>query len=148
MDDTFEISTDKSKLDIELIHHYLSNESYWAKGRSIETVVKSIENSLCFGVFCDNKQVGFARVVSDYAVFAWIMDVFILENYRNRGLGKELIKRIVNHENLQNLQRWGLGTEDAHGLYEKFGFKPLSKPENMMEMKPKNNEKNTTKANT
>jgi len=135
MESIFQISNDKSKLDVNLIHDYLSIESYWAKGRSIETVVKSIDNSLCFGVFCDSKQVGFARVVTDYAVFAWIMDVFILENYRKRGLGKELIKNIMNHENLQNLQRWGLGTEDAHGLYEKFGFRLLGKPENMMELK-------------
>jgi len=134
MGNGFQILTDKSKLDIKLIHDYLSKESYWAKGRSIEAVKKSIENSLCFGVFQDKKQIGFARVVTDYAVFAWIMDVFIVKDYRGKGLGKELMSRIMNDEKLQNLQRWGLGTEDAHGLYEKFGFKSLSKPQNMMEI--------------
>jgi len=130
----FEISTDKSRLDIKLIHDYLSKESYWAKGRSIETVKKSIKNSLCFGVFQDNKQVGFARVVTDYSVFAWIMDLFILKDYQRKGLGKDLMSKIMNHEKLQNLQRWGLATFDAHGLYKKFGFKPLDKPEYMMEI--------------
>jgi GNAT superfamily N-acetyltransferase len=132
---TTHISTDKAKLDIHAIHNYLSNESYWAKGRTIETVTKSIENSLCFGVYVDEKQIGFARVVTDYAVFAWIMDVFILKDYRGNGYGKMLMNSIMNHEKLQNLQRWGLGTDDAHGLYEQFGFKPLSKPQNMMEIK-------------
>ncbi|UOB17557.1 GNAT family N-acetyltransferase [Abyssalbus ytuae] len=132
-----QISTDKKKLDIDLIHKYLSKESYWAKGRDIEIVKRSIDNSLCFGLYISNKQIGFARVVSDYSVFAWIMDVFILKNYRGKGYGKKLMKVIMTHKKLQNLQRWGLGTDDAHGLYEQFGFKLLSKPENMMEIKLK-----------
>ena len=130
-----QISTDKTRLDIDLIHQYLSKESYWAIGRDIEIVKRSIDNSLCFGLYIDDKQIGFARVVTDYAIFAWIMDVFILKDYRANGYGKKLMNAIMTHEKLQNLQRWGLGTEDAHGLYEQFGFKPLSKPQNMMEKK-------------
>lgn len=137
MNKKFSISTDKSKLDIQLIHHYLSEQSYWARGRSFETVLKSIENSLCFGVYYGEQQIGFARVVSDFAVFAWIMDVFILNDYQKRGLGKKLINTIMKHEKLQNLQRWGLATNDAHGLYAKFGFKALAKPECMMEISNK-----------
>ena len=130
-----QISTDKTKLNIDLIHEYLSKESYWAIDRDIEVVKRSIDNSLCFGLYLENKQIGFARVVSDYAVFAWIMDVFILKDYRGLGYGKKLMNFIMTHEKLQNLQRWGLGTDDAHGLYEQFGFKPLSKPQSMMEIK-------------
>ncbi len=132
-DSQSEITTDKSRLDINLIHNFLSRESYWAKGRSLDTVRRSIDNSLCFGVFVNHQQVGFARVVTDYAVFAWVMDVFVLKEYRGRGYGKKLMEFIVHHEKLQNLKRWGLGTEDAHGLYEKFGFTPLTKSQNMME---------------
>ena len=130
-----QISTDKKKLDIDLIHNYLSGESYWAKGRSKEVVKRSIDNSLCFGVYEDDRQIGFARVVTDCAVFAWILDVFILREYRGKGYSKQLMKTIMSHDSLQNLQRWGLGTEDAHGLYKQFGFMPLSKPQNMMEIK-------------
>ena len=129
-----QISTDKSRLDIELIHNYLSNESYWAKGRSIEKVKLSIENSICFGVYLDEAQIGFARVVTDYAVFAWILDVFILKDFQGRGYGKKLMNTIMTQNNLQNLLRWGLGTDDAHGLYKQDGFKPLKKPQNMMEI--------------
>jgi GNAT superfamily N-acetyltransferase len=129
-----QISTDKSRLDIDLIHNYLSNESYWAKGRSIEKVKLSIENSICFGVYLDEAQIGFARVVTDYAVFAWILDVFILKDFQGRGYGKKLMNTIMTQNNLQNLLRWGLGTDDAHGLYEQYGFKPLRKPQNMMEI--------------
>jgi len=128
------ISTDKSRLDVVMIHRYLSTESYWAKGRSLDTVQKSIENSLCFGLYLDDRQVGFARVVTDYAIFAWIMDVFILQEYRGRGYSKVLMHNIRTHEGLQNLYRWGLATEDAHGLYTQFGFTSLSKPHLMMEI--------------
>lgn len=129
-----EISTDKQKLDIQIIHNYLSKESYWAKGRSMETVQRSIDNSLCFGVYTENKQVGFARVVTDYAVFAWLLDVFILPEYQGKGYGKKLMQTIMTHEKLQGLRRWGLGTDDAHELYKQFGFTPLNKPENVMEI--------------
>jgi GNAT superfamily N-acetyltransferase len=132
--DEFCISTDKSKLDLELIHRFLTNDSYWAKGRSKEVVKRSIENSLCFGVFKAKEQVGFARVVTDYAVFAWILDLFILRNYRKKGLGKLLVESIMKHAELQKLQRWGLATDDAHGLYEQYGFKIVSKPNLFMEI--------------
>jgi GNAT superfamily N-acetyltransferase len=134
MSGTFYISTDKLKLDNTVVEDFLCNRSYWAKGRSIQTVQKSIENSLCFGVYTDkNQQVGFARVVSDFAVFAWIMDLFILEGYRKKGLSKLLMQAIMNYPDLQGLERWGLGTKDAHGLYEQFGFTKLSTPETKME---------------
>ena len=133
MKHAFYISTDKSKLDVGLIHQYLSLKSYWAKGRSIEVVIRSIENSICFGVYKGDDQVGFARVVSDNAVFAWILDVFVLESYRKHGLGKLLMEAIMDHPDLQNLQRWGLATEDAHGLYEQFGFIRIQRPEIFMQ---------------
>lgn len=132
-----QILTDKTKLDVDLIHKFLSEESYWALGRSIEKVKCSIENSLCFGVYEKEKQVGFARVVSDYSTFAWILDVFILEDHRSKGYGKMLMEAIKSHEKLQNLQRWGLATNDAHSLYKQFGFSSLSKPQNMMEITQK-----------
>jgi N-acetylglutamate synthase-like GNAT family acetyltransferase len=129
------ISTDKRLLDIVTIHDYLSNRSYWAKGRSLETVKRSIENSLCFGVYeASGKLAGFARVLTDYAVFAYLMDVFILEEYRNRGLAKELMKRIMTHPDLQCLQRFMLATSDAHKLYEQFGFGVTVIPEKIMEI--------------
>jgi GNAT superfamily N-acetyltransferase len=133
MKHAFYISTDKAKLDVGLIHHYLSVESYWAKGRSIEVVRRSIENSICFGVYKGHDLVGFARVVSDHAVFAWILDVFVLEDYRNHGLSRLLMEAIMDHPHLQNLQRWGLTTEDAHGLYERYGFIRIERPELFME---------------
>lgn len=131
----FTISTNKNLLDIEIIHDYLSNRSYWAKGRSIETVKRSIENSLCFGVYhSSGKLIGFARILTDYAVFAYLMDVFILEEYRNHGLAKELMKSIMNHPDLQGLQRFMLATSDAHKLYEQFGFSVTATPEKIMEL--------------
>lgn len=130
----FYISTDKSKLDIDMIEEFLSKRSYWAKGRPREKIIKSIENSICFGVYiAEGRQVGFARVLSDSAVFAWIMDVFVLEDFRKHGLGKLLMKTIMEHPDLQGLERWGLGTKDAHGLYEQFGFSKLKTPETKME---------------
>jgi len=130
----FYISTERSKLDINMIDAFLSKRSYWAKGRSREKIMKSIEMSMCFGVYADSgKQVGFARVLTDFAVFAWIMDVFILEEFRRQGLGILLMEAIIDHPDLQGLERWGLGTKDAHGLYEKFGFRKLKNPETKME---------------
>jgi len=129
------ISTDKSKLDISLIHQFLSHESYWAKGIPIEIVKRSIDNSLCFGVFKDNKQVGFARMISDFATFAYLADVFILPEYRKLGLSKKLIKEILAHPDLQGLRAMLLGTVDAHGLYRQFGFKELEKPERFMQIR-------------
>jgi len=135
MDSDFYISTDKSRLDANMIHRFLSEDSYWAKGRSLEIVQKSIENSLCFGLYDETgRQLGFARVVTDYAVFGWLMDVFMLEEHRGNGHGKKLMDAIVNHPDLKNLRRMGLGTDDAHELYKQYGFTNLSKPENMMEL--------------
>ena len=120
----FLISTDRSKLDIDVIHSFLAR-SYWAEGIPRETVMRSIENSLCFGVYDNARQIGFARVISDFATYAYVADVFILEQYRERGLGKELMASIMAHPDLQGLRRWSLGTRDAQGLYAQFGFKPV-----------------------
>ena len=121
----FLISTDQSKLDLDVIHEFLSRESYWAAGIPRETVARSIENSLCFGVYDNARQIGFARVVTDFATYGYIADVFILEPYRERGLGKELMSSIMSHPKLQGLRRWSLGTRDAQGLYSQFGFEPV-----------------------
>jgi N-acetylglutamate synthase-like GNAT family acetyltransferase len=120
----FLISTDRSKLDVDVIHKFLAR-SYWAEGIPRETVERSIENSLCFGVYDNARQIGFARVISDFATYAYVADVFILEPYRERGLGKELMASIMAHPDLQGLRRWSLGTRDAQGLYTQFGFKPV-----------------------
>jgi N-acetylglutamate synthase-like GNAT family acetyltransferase len=127
----FLISTDRAKLDLDTIHRFLTR-SYWAEGIPRETVARSIENSLCFGVYRGAEQVGFARVISDFATFAYIADVFILEPYRERGLGKELIATVMAHPDLQGLRRWSLGTRDAHDLYAQFGFKPVDNPSRTM----------------
>jgi GNAT superfamily N-acetyltransferase len=130
-----EISTDKDRLDVAMIHAFLSERSYWAKGRSLEAVKLTIANSLCFGIYnLEGKQLGFARVVTDCAVFGWLMDVFILEEYRGQGLGKQLIEHVTSHAVIMNLRRIGLATSDAHGLYKQFGFSPVSAPEKMMEL--------------
>ena len=128
----FIISTDKSKLDINTIHHYLSVESYWAKNITVDVVKKSIEGACCFGLFFKDEQVGFARVITDYATFGYLADVFIIENYRGQGLGKWLIETIMSCPQLQGFRRWMLATRDAHDLYAQFGFKPLDKPERFM----------------
>ncbi len=129
------ISTGKSKLDVDMIHQFLSEESYWAEGRTKETVLKSIENSLCFGVYQEGKQVAFARVVTDYAVFAWLMDVFVFPDFRDQGIGKSLMKAITDSPELSEVTKWGLKTFDAHSLYEKYGFTAIDKPEVFMEKK-------------
>jgi GNAT superfamily N-acetyltransferase len=127
------ISTDQSRLDFNLIHNFLTNSSYWAVGRSLETVKRSIENSLAFGLYENERQVGFARIVTDYATFAWVADVFILEEARGRGLGTWLIEVILSHPELQGFRRWSLATKDAHEIYRKFGFSELKRPERWME---------------
>ena len=129
----FLISTDRSKLDVDVIHGFLTR-SYWAEGIPRETVARAIENSLCFGVYNGAEQVGFARVISDFATYAYLADVFILEPYRERGLGKELVATVMAHPELQGLRRWSLGTRDAHGLYAQFGFIALENPSRMMEI--------------
>jgi GNAT superfamily N-acetyltransferase len=116
------ISTDPSKIDIEVVYQYLSKESYWAKDIPLERVQKSIENSFCFGLYFDNKQVGFARLITDKTTFAYLADVFILPEHRGKGLSKWMIETIHAHPELQGLRRWLLGTRDAHTLYEQFGW--------------------------
>jgi len=129
----FVISTDEERLDRDLLHGFLT-ECYWAQGIPRDVVDRSIRNSLCFGMYCDGKQIGFARVISDYATYAYIGDVFVLESYRGRGLGKWLMECIMRHPWLQGLRRWSLVTADAHGLYTQFGFTPLKAPERYMEL--------------
>jgi GNAT superfamily N-acetyltransferase len=130
----FEISTDVARLDIDLIHDFLST-SYWARGRRRSVVDRAIRNSLCFGVYREQRQVAFARVVTDRAVFAYLMDVFVLPEYRGRGISKTLLRTILDHPDLQNLRLFLLVTRDAHGLYEKFGFRPLAAPDHVMEIR-------------
>ncbi len=127
------ISTDRERLNTSLVHDFLSRQSYWAKGRSLEVVERSIAHSLPFGLFKHNQQIGFARVVTDYATFAWIADVFVLAEFRGQGLGKWLIEVILSHPDLQGFRRWVLSTKDAQGLYRGFGFSELKRPERWME---------------
>jgi len=138
MNKKFYISTDTSKMNIDFIHHYLSNRSYWAKGRTLELVKKSMNNSLCFGVFTKSEaQIGFARIATDFVVFAWIMDVFVDENYRGQGIGRMLIESIIKHPELKDVNGIGLRTNDAHGLYAEFGFEEIPSPETWMLKKNK-----------
>jgi GNAT superfamily N-acetyltransferase len=131
--DDYLISTDTSRLDLKLIHDFLSNHTYWATGRSLEVVQRSIENSLPFGIYKGKDQVGFARIVTDYATFAWIADVFVLPEQRGQGLSKWLMEVVLSHPRLQGFRRWVLSTKDAHGVYERFGFRKLHRPERWME---------------
>jgi len=130
----FLISTDRARLDLDVIHGFLTN-CYWAKGIPRETVARSIEHSLCFGVYDGSgAQVGFGRVISDFATVAYLGDVFVLESHRGRGLSKWLMECIMQHPALQNLRRWILLTRDAHGLYAKSGFTSVKSPERYMEL--------------
>lgn len=129
----YRISTEKRELNIDVIHQYLT-QSYWAEGIKKELVVKSISGSLCFGLYDKNRQIGFARVVTDKATFAHLMDVFIIDGYQAKGLGKWLLKCIRECDDLQGLRRFTLGTHDAHGFYEQFGFSEVSSPEKRMEI--------------
>jgi GNAT superfamily N-acetyltransferase len=126
----YSISTDKELLDMAVIHQYLSLESYWAKNIPLEVVKRSVEHSLCFGVYHHSTQIGFARVVTDKATFAYLADVFVLPQHRGKGLSKWLVATIHAHPDLKGLRRWILATKDAHGLYAQFGWKPL--PEEMV----------------
>jgi len=127
-----EISKDKSRLDIEMIHEFLTH-TYWAKGRTFNEVKTSIEHCLCFGVYLENKQIGFARIATDYVVFAYLMDVFILPEFRGNGYSKQLMKAINEEQSLQLCKIWMLKTSDAHKLYRQFGFTELKHPEKLME---------------
>jgi GNAT superfamily N-acetyltransferase len=132
--DEFTISTDKSRLQIGIIQKFLSEDSYWAQNRTLEQTTTAIENSLCFGLYTEGQQIGFARVVSDFATFAYIGDVFVLSEFRGRGLSKWLMEAMIGHPQLQGLRRWVLATKDAHGLYSQFGFHGLKFPERWMEL--------------
>lgn len=127
------ISTDKQRLDLTTIHAFLST-SYWAEGIPLETVQRAIEHSMAFGLYRDEQQIGFARLVTDYTTFAYVADVFVLEPFRGQGLSKWLLSVMREHPELQGLRRWLLGTKDAHGLYKQFGFTPLWWPERFMEV--------------
>ena len=130
----FVVSTDPARLDLDVIHGFLTN-CYWAKGIARELVARSIEHSLCFGVYDGSgAQVAFARVVSDFATVAYLGDVFVLDSHRGRGLGKWMMECILQHPALQRLRRWILLTRDAHGLYKKFGFTPLKSADRYMEL--------------
>ena len=130
--DGFEVDTDPSRLDLEVVHGYLSR-SYWAEGIPRETVEASIRGSLCFGLYSGDHQIGFARVISDRATFAWLCDVFVLEEWQRQGLGRWMVECVLSHPELQGLRRFLLATRDAHGAYEKVGFAPLGRPESFME---------------
>jgi GNAT superfamily N-acetyltransferase len=130
----YTISTDKSRLDIGMIHRFLSEDSYWARNIPREVVERSIENAMCFGAYHGDRQVGFARVVTDRAVFAYIGDVFVLPPFRGQGISKKIMRAILEHPELQNLRRWYLVTSDAHRLYRQFGFAALESPEKHMEL--------------
>jgi GNAT superfamily N-acetyltransferase len=127
------VTTDRSRLDLDVIHGFLTT-SYWARGVPREIVARSMEHSLCFGAFDEDRQVGFARVISDRATFAYICDVFALESHRGHGVGKSLMAAIMSHPDLQGLRRWTLSTRDAHGLYRQFGFGAAGHPERLMEV--------------
>lgn len=129
----FYVSTDKSKLDIVLVHRFLSQESSWARGIPEFLVRRSIEHSLCFGGYVDDRQVAFARVISDYATFANLVDVFVLPAHRGKGYGKSLLKSVLAHPELQGLRRFTLATSDAHALYARFGFAAPARPQTLME---------------
>lgn len=132
--DEFAIDDERSRLQFDVIQRFLAEDSYWAQNRTPEQTQTAINNSICFGVYHGEQLVGFARVVSDRATFAYVGDVFIIDEYRGRGLSKWLMEVIVAYPELQGLRRWVLATRDAHGLYEKTGFGPLVHPDRWMEL--------------
>jgi GNAT superfamily N-acetyltransferase len=129
----YTITTDRHRLDLQAVHDFLTG-SYWSPGVPVEIVARAIANSLCFGLFHGPAQVGFARVITDKATFAYLADVYVLESHREKGLSKWLLEVIQGHEDLQGLRRFMLATRDAHGLYAQFGFKPLGNPSRIMEI--------------
>jgi GNAT superfamily N-acetyltransferase len=133
LEPALEISTDPKRLDRDLIYEFLTT-SYWARGRSRNVVERSIDNSLCFGGYIRGKQIAFARVISDRCVFAYLADVFVIPPFRGRGIGKALMRAVMEHPDLRNLRLFLLRTRDAHGLYAGFGFRPLGNPEWVMEI--------------
>lgn len=129
---TFEISTDPARLDVNAIHDFLSNHAYWALGRSLAAVQRSLEHSLCFGLHHVHRQIGLARVVTDYSTYAYMCDVYVLPEYRGQGLGTWLIGCVVQHPDLQDLRKFSLTTRDAQELYRKFGFTEVTEPHRYM----------------
>jgi GNAT superfamily N-acetyltransferase len=127
------LSTDPERMDVDAIHEYLSQESYWAHDIPLGVVARALANSLCFGVFDGDRQVALARVVTDFATYAYVCDVYVLESHRRRGIGHWMLEAIDSHPDLQGLRRWSLITRDAHSLYEPHGYVPLAKPENYLE---------------
>ncbi|HVF30939.1 MAG TPA: GNAT family N-acetyltransferase [Pyrinomonadaceae bacterium] len=128
-----EISNDRSRIDVDMIHRFLTTETYWAQTRTYEQTRAAIANSLCFSAFVDGVFAGFGRVVSDFATFAYVGDVFVFDRFRGQGIGKLIMQAMVDHPDLQGLRRWLLATRDAHGLYEQYEFSPLKFPERWME---------------
>jgi GNAT superfamily N-acetyltransferase len=126
------VTTDPEDVDVDLVHRFLSESSYWARGRSRDTIVRSIRHSICFCVLADGRQVGFARVATDRAVFGYLMDVFIVPEWRGQGLSKLLLRAVVEHPDLRDLKVFLLRTSDAHGLYRQFGFEAITEPETLM----------------
>lgn len=135
-DDHFIISDDKSRLDVPLIHRFLSEESYWAAGIPLDVVRRSIEHSLCVGVYTETgAQVAFARTITDYATFAYVGDVFVLPDYRGKNAALRMLHFLLEHPDMQGFRRWMLATWDAHGLYERVGFQPLARPDRWLEIR-------------
>lgn len=132
------LSTEKERLDIDSIHRFLSEEAYWSRNIPRQNVEDAIQNSLCFGVYCGDIQVGFARVISDFSTIAYLGDLYIINEYRGKGLSKWLMQAIMEHPRLQDLRRWVLLTADAHGLYRQFGWTAIAEPVNWMEKHNKN----------
>jgi GNAT superfamily N-acetyltransferase len=130
----FEISTDQSRIDLDVVHSFLTT-SYWGQGRTRETVERALANSICFGIYKDGAQVGFGRVVSDRAIFAYLADVFVLPAYRGQGLGKALLRTMLDHPHVRGLPAVLLRTRDAHGLYAQLGFEPAIRPEELMTLR-------------
>ncbi len=142
--DLIVVSDDKTLINHSLVYEFLTNHSTWAKGISQQLVDKSIENSLCFGAYINKQQVGFCRVISDYTTFANLVDMFVLPEFRQKGISKQLMKAVIAHPDLQGLRRFTLATSDAHGVYEQFDFKPLKNPGSFMEIYRQNIYSNST----
>ncbi|MBK9137498.1 MAG: GNAT family N-acetyltransferase [Verrucomicrobia bacterium] len=132
----FTISTDPARQDVDAIHAFLAR-SYWAQGVAREVVAQAVQHSLCFGLFHRGRQVGFGRVITDRATYGYVADVYVLEEFRGRGLGEWLVECIVNHPDLQVCRKLALATRDAHGLYARFGFQPLARPQDYLERRPR-----------
>eukprot|EP01133_Synstelium_polycarpum_P010088 gene10088-11764_t len=138
IEDGFIFSDDKKKIDPKAVHQYLATQSYWAKDIPFETVKKSIDNSLCFGIYKDALQIGFARWITDKSTFGYLADVYVEEPFRGKGLSKKLMSLMLFHKDLQGLRRYMLATRDAHGLYAQYGFEPLENPDRLMAVVNKN----------